>query len=269
MCCCKIHIGTHVNWSSRKAHIRITKLGRYWFRWWLVVCSAPNHYQNQCGIVVNWTLANIFQWYLNQNTTIFIEENAFANVVWKCRWRKKTDHAADGNLLPFFIKIVLNTPSAGPGHGALLSTGTKLDNGLMLTFQNVIPLIKMFYLWLKNSLKFTPKCQIQYWFRLWLDVLTENTKPRDFTLSFSSQVPAFYTRMFSWIFQRCLNKSTVGTCNTPGPAQISIQERHWTPYLGILCRNGRLTLKIKVDDPHFQYHLRESQDAQMVQISWF
>ena len=43
----------------------------------------PSHYLNQCWIIVNWTLANTFQWKFNQNTTIFIEENAFENVVWK------------------------------------------------------------------------------------------------------------------------------------------------------------------------------------------
>ena len=53
----------------------------HWFRWWLVAWSAPSHYLNQCWIVVNWTLKNIFQWKSNQNTTIFIEENARQNVV--------------------------------------------------------------------------------------------------------------------------------------------------------------------------------------------
>ena len=38
-------------------------------------------YINQCCIIVNWTLANIFQWKFNQNTTIFIEEIACENVV--------------------------------------------------------------------------------------------------------------------------------------------------------------------------------------------
>ena len=41
----------------------------------------PSHYLNQCSIIVNWTLANIFQWKFNQNTAIFIEENARENVV--------------------------------------------------------------------------------------------------------------------------------------------------------------------------------------------
>ena len=34
-------------------------------------------------IFVNWTLGNIFQWNLNQNRTIFLQESAFENVVIK------------------------------------------------------------------------------------------------------------------------------------------------------------------------------------------
>ena len=30
-----------------------------------------------------------------------------------------------------------------------------------------------------------------------------------------------------------------------------------------------MTLKVKVNDPHFQYQLRESQDTNLVQIWWF
>ena len=33
--------------------------------------------------MVNWTLGNKFQWNFHQNATIFIQENAFENVVWK------------------------------------------------------------------------------------------------------------------------------------------------------------------------------------------
>ena len=38
---------------------------------------------NQCWNIVNWTLGNKFQWNLNRNLNIFIQENAFENVVWK------------------------------------------------------------------------------------------------------------------------------------------------------------------------------------------
>ena len=53
----------------------------HWFILWLVAWTVPSHYLNQYWIIVNWTLANIFQWKFNQNTTIFIEENACENVV--------------------------------------------------------------------------------------------------------------------------------------------------------------------------------------------
>ena len=53
----------------------------HWFRWWLVAWSVPSHYLNQCWNIVNWTLGIKFQWNLNQNQYIFIQENAFENVV--------------------------------------------------------------------------------------------------------------------------------------------------------------------------------------------
>ena len=44
---------------------------------------APSHYLNQCWNVVNWTIRNKLQWNLKRNSYIFIQENAFENVVWK------------------------------------------------------------------------------------------------------------------------------------------------------------------------------------------
>ena len=44
---------------------------------------APSHYLNQCCNVINGTLGNKLQWNLYQNSYIFIQENAFENVVWK------------------------------------------------------------------------------------------------------------------------------------------------------------------------------------------
>ena len=51
------------------------------FRQWLVAWPAPSHYQNQCWNIVNWTLGNKLQWNFNRNSSIFIEENTFENVV--------------------------------------------------------------------------------------------------------------------------------------------------------------------------------------------
>ena len=41
------------------------------------------HYMNQCWNVVNWTLGNKFKWNFHPITTIFVQENALDNVVWK------------------------------------------------------------------------------------------------------------------------------------------------------------------------------------------
>ena len=43
--------------------------------------TAPSHYLNQYWLIVNWTLMNKFQWYFNRHSIIFIDENAFKNVV--------------------------------------------------------------------------------------------------------------------------------------------------------------------------------------------
>ena len=45
--------------------------------------SAPNHYQNQCWNIVNWTPRNKLQWKFNRNSYIFNQENALENVVCK------------------------------------------------------------------------------------------------------------------------------------------------------------------------------------------
>ena len=65
-------------------HICIGKLtNHHWFRKWLVAWSVPSHYQNQCWNIDNWNLRNKLQWNLKWNSYIFIQENAFENVVWK------------------------------------------------------------------------------------------------------------------------------------------------------------------------------------------
>ena len=53
--------------------ICVSKSGQHWFRSWLVAYSAPNHYLNQCWVIVNWTLMNKLQWNFNQNTKFFIK----------------------------------------------------------------------------------------------------------------------------------------------------------------------------------------------------
>ena len=64
-------------------HICVSELGQHWFRWWLVACSAPSHYPNQCSLIVNWTLRNKLHWNSNRNCNILIDRNAFENAVCK------------------------------------------------------------------------------------------------------------------------------------------------------------------------------------------
>ena len=47
------------------------------------IMSVPSHYLNKCWNIVNSTLRNKLQWNINRNWCIFIQENAFENVVWK------------------------------------------------------------------------------------------------------------------------------------------------------------------------------------------
>ena len=63
------------------SHICVNELSHRWLRKWLVACSAPSHSLNQCGRIVNWSLGNIFQWNLNPNYIIFIQEDAIENIV--------------------------------------------------------------------------------------------------------------------------------------------------------------------------------------------
>ena len=63
--------------------ICVSNLGHHWFILWLVTWLVPIHYLNRCWGVVNWTLKNKLQWNFNQSPYIFIQENAFENVVWK------------------------------------------------------------------------------------------------------------------------------------------------------------------------------------------
>ena len=54
-----------------------------WFGQRLVVWSARSYYPNQCWNIFNSNLMNNFQWNLKWNLYIFIQENAFENVVCK------------------------------------------------------------------------------------------------------------------------------------------------------------------------------------------
>ena len=53
----------------------------HWFRSRLVAWPVPSHYLNQWRNIVNWSLGNKLQLNLKRNLYIFVQENAFENVV--------------------------------------------------------------------------------------------------------------------------------------------------------------------------------------------
>ena len=62
-------------------HLYVNELGHHWSRLWLVACSAPTYYLNQCWLIVNCLLRNKIRWNSNQHTKLFIHKNSFKSVV--------------------------------------------------------------------------------------------------------------------------------------------------------------------------------------------
>ena len=84
--------------SKKTSKLRVTGLRQSPFWWgihrWPV--NSPHQGQvtwkmfpfddvimNDSWYIVNWTLRNKLQWFFNRNSNIFIQENAFRNIVWK------------------------------------------------------------------------------------------------------------------------------------------------------------------------------------------
>ena len=61
--------------------VNLFPASQHWIRKWLVACSAPNHYLNQCWVFVSCTLRNKLQWNFNQNTKPLNDEYASQNIV--------------------------------------------------------------------------------------------------------------------------------------------------------------------------------------------
>ena len=70
----------------------------HWFRLWLVAWMAPSHYLNQCWNIINWPLRNKLQWNFNQNSNIFIQENALENVVYQMAFTLSRPQCVIGSI---------------------------------------------------------------------------------------------------------------------------------------------------------------------------
>ena len=73
----------YADWSGvKKMFFKIiNKLRSRWLLHHFCYVSNDRHYLNQCWNIVNWTLGNKLQWNLNWNWYIFIQDNAFENVI--------------------------------------------------------------------------------------------------------------------------------------------------------------------------------------------
>ena len=68
-----------VHWDHSASSI---ELREHWFGKWLIVCSVPSHYLNQCWLNVNQTLKNKLRWKLEPNIKVSLD-NAVGNIVFK------------------------------------------------------------------------------------------------------------------------------------------------------------------------------------------
>ena len=78
----------------------------------------PSHYLNKWRVIVRWTLRNKLQWNFNQNTKLFIDENASENIVCKMaailsreRWVNNSCH----QIRCYIMWIIMDFNSLRPG----------------------------------------------------------------------------------------------------------------------------------------------------------
>ena len=77
---------TSVTWLTHFGPVtpyRIAELSHNWFMQCFLTWFSPLAYLNQCRYILNWTLKKLLQWNLNLSKVIFIQQNAFENVVCK------------------------------------------------------------------------------------------------------------------------------------------------------------------------------------------
>ena len=58
-------------------------LGHHWYRQWLAAWLIPSHYLSQWWLIVNWTLRKKLHFHFKQDIKLFIQQNAFENVICK------------------------------------------------------------------------------------------------------------------------------------------------------------------------------------------
>ena len=100
----------------------------------LVACSAPSHYQNQCWDFIKWTFRNKIQWNFNQNTKLFIHENASENIV--CEMAAILSGGVGGYRVKYGVWILIQMPltNCNMSNSQRVPLSTRVEFGNMWAF---------------------------------------------------------------------------------------------------------------------------------------
>ena len=138
---------------------------------------------NQCWNIVNWTLGNKLQWNFNRNSNIFIEENAFENVVCEMLSISSRPQCVNGRRSVLSIDLLpscVNPDEMWKNHlwfmTSILSWSTPIHG---VNYMNHFSLL---YWWGKHSQNVLHQCCFHDWYFTeiwwWLLVYLWNIKQR-------------------------------------------------------------------------------------------
>ena len=144
---------------------------------------APSHYLNQCWNIVNSNLRNKLQWNNKQNSFIFIQENAFENVVCEMTAILSRPLCVKISLLSVYslgqmmlTKLRTFTSNTWPNHSNTKHDKTHIHNSASTSWPCVFP--------------FKP-------ISTWWYILQTDSSGRDIPVAVKTTV--FHMKFYAWI----------------------------------------------------------------------
>ena len=130
---CVPRLGSLTHWD-RVTHICVGNL---------TIIGGSDNYLNPCWNIVNWDLRNKFHWNLKRNSYIFIQENAFENVICEMAAISSRPQCVKG-LIPSYaiqaafriavIYCMISSVLINYGIGSMVSyLGTRTSAGTVMT----------------------------------------------------------------------------------------------------------------------------------------